>query len=268
MKTEFCAACLQLNSNETPSMNLKKIQGLIYQACDQGANFIFLPEHSPYLLSGSFSAIKGIVLNWHSRALDFFINLAREKKVWICTTMGSLDKKTGNLVNRTYLISSDGKIVVTYDKIHLFNARLGGKENHSESKIYKPGSQIVTALTPWGKIGLAICYDLRFPYLFQQLRKDGADFFCIPSSFSYLTGQAHWHALLRARAIENSCYIFAPNQYGTQRSGLIAYGHSLIVSPWGEILRDGGEGVGLILAKVSRKEIKRVRLLIPSGNQV
>lgn len=256
------AACLQLNSKESTPKNLEKIRDLTCQAYNQGANFIFLPEHSPYILSGSLPEVREFVLNWQPVALDFLTNLAKEKKIWLCATMGSLDKDAELLTNRTYLINNTGEVVVTYDKMHLFNAKLGGKENHSEHKIYKAGNRVTTALTPWGKIGFAICYDLRFPYLFQLLRKEEVDFFCISSSFSYLTGQSHWHVLLRARAIENSCFVFAPNQCGTQNSGLIAYGHSLIVSPWGDILKDGGEDVGFIHAQVNREELAKTRALL------
>lgn len=264
-KSRLTVACLQLNTSSDVEANLEKIYDLVGQACQKGAKLLFLPEHTPYILDRELSKFKEHVLSWESKVLSFFANLAKERKIWLNFSMASLDRKKDRLLNRSYLLNSTGEYCASYEKIHLFNTLLDGKEDHHESKIYSPGTDVVISPTPWGTLGFSICYDLRFPLLFREMRKRGADFLCVPSAFTSFTGKAHWHSLLRARAIENGCYVFAPNQFGNLPGGLEAYGHSLIVSPWGEILADHGEGVGFILAEINKDEIFEARSLISSS---
>ena len=168
------------------------------------------------------------------------------------------------LANRSLLVDPTGAIVARYDKIHMFDIDLPGGESYRESNAYRPGSGTVVVETPWGRLGMSVCYDLRFPHLYRALAQAGADFLAVPSVFTVPTGSAHWHVLLRARAIENSCFVFAPAQWGEHTAGRRSYGHSLIVDPWGEVLADGGEGVGIAAARIDVARIAEVRRMVPS----
>src|SRR3984893_14303909 len=168
--------------------------------------------------------------------------------------------------NRSYLIDSSGGIVASYDKIHMFDVQLAGGESYRESSTFKPGEKSVLAETPWGVLGMTICYDLRFPYLYRDLAHAGATMLSIPSSFTVPTGQAHWHVLMRARAIETGCFVFAPAQVGTHKgSNRKTYGHSVAVAPWGEVLADaGGEKAGFVIADVDLGKVADARKMVPS----
>jgi predicted amidohydrolase len=168
--------------------------------------------------------------------------------------------------NRSYLIDSSGGIVASYDKIHMFDVQLAGGESYRESSTFKPGERSVLAETPWGVLGMTICYDLRFPYLYRDLAHAGATMLAIPSSFTVPTGQAHWHALMRARAIETGCFVFAPAQVGTHKgSNRKTYGHSVAVAPWGEVLADaGGEKAGFVVAEIDLGKVAEARKMVPS----
>lgn len=265
--TKFKVACIQLNTELDTQKNLELINKLVTKAAKSEANFVLLPEHAPYFLYGSREEVKKIVTKSQLRSLDFFITLAKKLNIWLTATLGCHENDSDLLFNRTYLINNLGSVVASYDKIHLFNASLGINEAHQESNIYQKGSRIVTAKTPWGNLGFAICYDLRFPLLFQLMRQQNVDFFCIPSAFTETTGKAHWHTLIKSRAIETSCYVFAPNQYGLHLDRLSTYGHSLIVSPWGEILAECKNSVGFITAVINTDEIDKARKLISSSSQ-
>jgi predicted amidohydrolase len=168
------------------------------------------------------------------------------------------------LANRSFLIDADGAIVADYDKIHLFDVDLGGGEVYRESSSYAPGNKVVMADTPWGKLGMTICYDMRFPHLYHRLAQDGADFISVPSAFTRPTGRAHWHVLLRSRAIETGCYVFAPAQCGDHAGGRKTYGHSMIIDPWGEVLADGGEEPGFVVADIEPAKVAEAREKMPS----
>jgi predicted amidohydrolase len=165
--------------------------------------------------------------------------------------------------NRTHVIAPDGKIAAVYDKIHMFDVDLGNGESYRESATLKPGNQAVTGDLPWGRLGLSICYDLRFPHLYRALAKAGADFLTIPAAFTRTTGKAHWHVLQRARAIETGCFVISPAQCGRHAGDRETYGHALIVNPWGEVLADAGEEPGFILAKINPAEVAEARRKIP-----
>jgi deaminated glutathione amidase len=170
------------------------------------------------------------------------------------------------LANRSYLIDALGAVVARYDKIHMFDVDLEAGESYRESNAFRPGDRLVVAPTPWGALGMSICYDLRFPQLYRALAHAGADFLAIPSSFTVPTGKVHWHVLLRARAIENGCFVLAPAQWGEHAERRRTYGHSLVVDPWGEILADAGEGVGAISARIDPARVAEVRRMVPSLN--
>jgi predicted amidohydrolase len=168
------------------------------------------------------------------------------------------------IANRSFVLNPAGEIAAWYDKIHMFDVDLPNGESYRESKNYQPGDRAVVADLPWGKLGLSICYDLRFPYLYRALAHQGADFLCVPAAFTKVTGEAHWHSLLQARAIENTCFVFAPAQTGKHDDGRSTYGHSLIVDPWGEVLADGGTEVGYVTADIDMARVAEARDRVPS----
>src|SRR5207247_1825859 len=174
------------------------------------------------------------------------------------------DGSEERLANRSFLIDAGGAIVSRYDKIHMYDIDLPGGESYRESNAYRPGGRTIVAETPWGRLGMSVCYDVRFPHLYRALAQAGADFLAVPSVFTVPTGRAHWHVLLRARAIENACFVFAPAQWGEHTAGRKSYGHSLIVDPWGEVMADGGEAVGVVTARIDPARIAEARRSVPS----
>ena len=190
--------------------------------------------------------------------------LASELKIYLHIGSLALRATPERAVNRSFLIAPTGDILASYDKIHMFDIELDGGESYRESANYQPGETAVISDLPWGRLGLTICYDVRFPALYRALAEAGAAFISVPSAFTVRTGQAHWHTLLRARAIENGCFVFAAAQAGKHESGRETYGHSLIVDPWGEILAEAGTETGVILAKIDPAKVSTVRKTIPS----
>ena len=262
----FRVSCIQLCSSDNVEYNLKKTKKLIQKAIKQKTNFILTPE-----VSSKISLNKKKLLDTAtSMDKDFYLRgikeLAKKYKKWIL--IGSLILKIGKnrLVNRSILISSKGKIKSYYDKIHMYDAKLSKKEKYFESKLFESGKKIKCAKLPWGKLGLSICYDLRFPGMYKKMSKQGAMFISVPSAFTETTGKKHWHTLLKARAIENIAYIFAPGQAGKHCNGRKTYGHSLIVSPDGEILKELGKKEGVITTNVNPKYVTKLRKIIPSVN--
>lgn len=178
-----------------------------------------------------------------------------------------LDEAGGDedmLANRSLLISDKGEVVARYDKIHMFDVDIEGGESHRESETYRPGGQAVMAATPWGGLGMTVCYDLRFPYLYRSLAQAGAHFLSVPAAFTRVSGRAHWHVLLRARAVETGCYVFAPAQCGDHANNRQTYGHSLIIDPWGKILAEAGEKPSVITADIDPSRVAAVRAMIPA----
>jgi predicted amidohydrolase len=208
--------------------------------------------------------LQAVVAEEHEPALAAFRGLARETGAWLL--VGSLAIRLGpeTLANRSFLLDDAGRIVARYDKIHMFDVDLPGGESYRESALYRPGARAVVADTPWGRLGMTVCYDLRFPYLYRTLAHAGAVMLTIPAAFTKFTGQAHWHVLLRARAIETGCFVVAPAQCGSFSGGRESYGHSLIVAPWGEVLADGGEAPGFVVAELDLDRVARARRMVPS----
>ncbi len=271
MSAPFTAACIQFTAGPEPEANLREVTALIRRARDAGADFILTPEASNFIESGRRRRDKA-----RREADDPFLHglrdLARETGIWLLA--GSLvidpagepgaDIGEGRLANRSFLIDAQGGIVARYDKIHMFDIDLPGGETYRESNAYRPGIGTVVAETPWGRLGMSVCYDVRFPQLYRALAQAGADFLAVPSVFTVPTGTAHWHVLLRARAIENGCFVLAPAQTGTHPIGRNSYGHSLIVDPWGEVLADGGEGSGFVSAMLDPARVAEARGMVPS----
>lgn len=197
-------------------------------------------------------------------ALPLFADLARDLKVWMNLGSITVPAPDGRAYNRQYVIDDQGIVQATYEKIHLFDVNLGADDRYRESASLAPGERAVLVDTPWGKMGLSICYDVRFPHLYRDLAKAGADFLTVPAAFTHKTGQDHWHVLLRARAIETGCFVFATCQSGYHGKSR-TYGHSLIVGPWGEILAEGPEDEeAIVIAEIDPSEVAKVRGRIPS----
>tara|TARA_Y100000817_G_scaffold309304_1_gene298242 strand:- start:246 stop:1016 length:771 start_codon:yes stop_codon:yes gene_type:complete len=250
-------------SSDCIENNLKRSEKLIKKAINQKANLIITPE-----VSSKFSLDKKklfkIATNMDKDSYLLGIRkLAKKYKKWIL--IGSLIIKIKKkLLNRSVLIDDKGKIKTFYDKIHMYDAKLSKSEKYFESKTFKAGKNIKVVKLPWGKLGLSICYDLRFPNMYRKMSKKGAIFLSIPSAFTETTGRRHWHTLLKARAIENFSYVFAPGQAGKHCNGRKTYGHSMIVSPDGKILKELGKREGIITATIDPKKPFKLRKTIPS----
>ncbi|MFN3232323.1 MAG: carbon-nitrogen hydrolase family protein [Alphaproteobacteria bacterium] len=264
MAGAFTAACIQTNSTNEIEPNIRAVTELTRVAVGDGADFVLLPEVVSLMETRSKILFARACEEADDPALKAFRALADDLDIWLHT--GSLPIKLSEtkIANRSYVIDPSGSIAATYDKIHMFDVDLPGGESYRESKNYEPGGKAVVADLPWGRLGLSVCYDLRFPYLYRALAQAGASYLCVPSAFTRVTGEAHWHVLLRARAIENTCFVFAAAQTGTHDNGRDTYGHSLIISPWGEVLADGGTEVGYITAKIDTAEVDKARGRVPS----
>lgn len=260
----FKAACVQMCTGKDIDRNIEIASDLIRQAAAQGADFIVTPEQTALMELGSKALFANVVSEKDDRAIAAFSSLAQDLGVWLLIGSLAIKLSAEKVANRSYLISPKGRIHATYDKIHMFDVALPGGETYRESKNYKPGSDAVVADLPWGRLGMTVCYDLRFGGLYRTLAQSGADFLSIPSAFTQTTGQAHWHILMRARAIETGCYVVAAAQGGTHENGRETYGHSLIVSPWGDILAEADVDPGFIMADIDRAQVNEARGRIPS----
>lgn len=260
----FTVACVQLCTGRDVAANIEAAATLIGMAADQGADFIATPETTSLMELDRARLFEKTTAEADDPALACFTSLARSKGIWLL--IGSLVIKIApdRLANRSFLIRPDGCIAARYDKIHMFDVDLPGGESYRESKNYQPGEAAMIADLPWGRLGLSVCYDLRFAYLYRALAQAGARFLTVPSAFTKQTGQAHWHILLRARAIETGCFVIAPAQGGRHETGRETFGHSLIVAPWGDILAEGGTAPGVILAEIDPACVDEARARVPS----
>jgi len=260
----FRASLVQLRSGRSVDANVAAAEALIREAARTGAVYIQTPEVTTVMDTDRANLIASSSPDVAARATASFQALAAELGIWLhIGSMGVRDKSSDRIANRSILIAPTGEIAATYDKIHLFDVALANGETYRESDNFAAGDNAVVADLPWGRIGLTICYDLRFPELHQTLVRGGAIFLSIPAAFTRPTGEAHWHTLVRARAIETQCFVFAAAQGGRHEHGRETYGHSLIVSPWGEILAEGGIEPGVISADIDTAEIAAVRGRIP-----
>ena len=262
-------ALLQLTSSDQPEENLATVQKMIAEVVGQGAGFVCTPEVTNCVSMDRGHQARVLCHQDDDPTLIGLRAAAKEQDVWL--SIGSLALKGGEgdrFVNRSFLIGPDGSIVATYDKIHMFDVQVSATETYAESSGYAPGDQAVIADAGFAKIGLTICYDLRFAYLHRALAKAGADILLVPSAFSPVTGAAHWESLLRARAIETGCFVIAAAQTGTHAASTgkarQTYGHSLVVSPWGEVLADAGTTTGITLVDLDLADVSKSRKRIPA----
>jgi predicted amidohydrolase len=260
----FKVACVQNCAGTETEPNLKDCAELVREAAGRGAAFILLPEYFTGLDIQGHILIPEAFAETDHPALPLFAGLAQEHRAWILLGSLAITLEGGAIANRSYLLDPDGAIAARYDKVHLFDVDLAGGESYRESETIAPGACATVADLPWGRVGLSICYDLRFAQLYRALAKAGADFLTVPAAFTKTTGQAHWHVLLRARAIETGCFVFAPCQFGVHAGDRATYGHSLIIDPWGQVLADGGEDRGVAVAEVDPAAVARARAMIPA----
>lgn len=264
MKDAFRLACVQVNAGNEIGPNVEKASALIRQAAADGADFISLPECVALLEPDRAALFRKSATQEDHPALNDFCGLAARLGKWIHVGSLAVLSDDGRIANRTFLIDPAGAVNATYDKIHMFDVDLEGGESYRESNTYQPGDAAVISDLPWGRAGLTICYDVRFPALYTDLAYAGADFIGVPSAFTRKTGRVHWHVLLRARAIETGCWVFAAAQCGDHAAGRQTFGHSLIVDPWGEIVAEAGEAPGVIIADIDPARVAEARRSVPS----
>lgn len=264
MEQKLKAACIQMSSGPVITGNLDEAEKLIRQAAAQGAKFIATPENTCHIRMPSVEKLNSAPAQEDHPGLPRFSALAKELGVWILIGSMAVKASEDKLYNRSFLFDDQGNLAAHYDKIHLFDVVLSEKEKYGESEVIEPGTEAVVAWTPWGGMGMSICYDLRFAYLYRDLAKAGAGILLIPAAFTVPTGKAHWETLLRARAIETGSFVIAPGQTGEHEGGRKTWGHSLIIDPWGKILAEGGEKVGVVTAELDLSEVEAARTRIPS----
>ena len=260
----FKAAMIQMRSGLKPGTNIDDAVRMIGEAKSAGAEYVLTPEMTNILVAKREQLFAVVVEEEADASLATLRELARKLGVYI--HIGSLAIKISpdRAANRSFLVSPKGDIAARYDKIHMFDVDLAGGESYRESRNFRPGELAVLADLPWGRLGLTVCYDLRFPALYRALAEAGATMLAIPSAFTKQTGEAHWHVLIRTRAIENGCFVFAAAQGGKHENGRETYGHSLIVDPWGRILAEGGIEPGVVMAEIDPAEVANARARIPS----
>jgi predicted amidohydrolase len=258
-------AILQMTSGIDPAANAAALVRAVEDAAGGGAQMLFTPEMSGMLDRDRDRAVGKIVAEADNLVLTAVREAAGRVGMWIALGSLAMRRDDGRWANRSFLIDGAGGIVARYDKIHMFDVALATGESWRESAAYAPGETVVTAETPLGRLGLTVCYDLRFPALFEELGRRCCDVIAIPAAFTVPTGQAHWHVLMRARAIEASAYVIAAAQVGEHEDGRRTYGHSLVADPWGEVLVDlGGEAPGVGFAEIDSARIAEVRAQLPS----
>ena len=260
----FTVACVQITSGPDPAANLEAASALVREARSAGASLIATPEVSNVMGLRRREVAALARPEAEDTSVAGYRALAAETGAWLLAGSLVLRGAGDKLVNRSLLIDPQGGIAARYDKIHMFDVEIPDGQSYRESKAYEAGAAAVTADLPWGRLGLTVCYDLRFPDLYRALARAGAAFLTVPSAFTKYTGAAHWHVLLRARAIETGCFVFAPAQCGVHDGGRETYGHSLIVAPWGEVLADGGEAPGVSLAEIDPAAVAKARAMIPA----
>ena len=260
------AAVLQMTSGIDPAANAAAIVEAVRRAAEQGVDMLFTPEMAGYLDRNRARAAETLRSEADDPVLATVREAAARHGLWVHLGSLPLRQEDGDerWVNRSFVIDNKGEIRARYDKIHLFDVDLATGESWRESAVYRPGEKVVAVDTPWGRMGLSVCYDLRFPDLYRALTNAGVTMLLVPAAFTVPTGQAHWHVLLRARAIEAGCFVIAPAQTGRHEDGRETYGHSLVIDPWGDILLDMEEKAGLALADIDLSRVEEVRGRVPA----
>ena len=260
----FRVGLVQMCTGRDVERNIADAGALVREAAAKGAQYVQTPEITTLMEMERARLYAAVRPEEGNPAVAHFSALARELAIWLHLGSMAVLVANGRIANRSLLFSPEGGIAARFDKIHMFDVELPGGESYRESRNYQAGDAGVLAELPWGTLGLTVCYDLRFPHLYRALAKAGAEYLAIPSAFTRQTGEAHWHVLIRARAIENGCFVFAAAQAGRHESGRETYGHSLIVSPWGDIVAEAGVHPSVIVADVKSGEVREARARIPS----
>jgi predicted amidohydrolase len=262
--SRFRVGLIQMRSGRSPQHNVEAAAKLIGEAKNGGADYVLTPEMTNIIENDRERMFSSIVAEEHDSSLVVFRELARALGIFVHVGSLAIKVSPDKAANRSFLLDRKGDIIARYDKIHMFDVDLANGERYRESRNYRAGDLAVVAELPWGRIGLTVCYDLRFPALYRALAEAGAAFLTIPSAFTRPTGEAHWHVLMRARAIETGCFVLAAAQGGVHESGRETYGHSLAVDPWGRVLAEGATEPGVIFADIDPAEVALARSRIPS----
>jgi predicted amidohydrolase len=260
----FRVGLIQMRSDRSPLANIDAATKLIGEAKAAGADYVQTPEMTNIMEVKRESLFGTITAEDADPSLAAFREVARSQKLWLHVGSLAIKLLPDKAANRSFLIDPQGEIAARYDKIHMFDVDLAGGESYRESRSYRAGDAAVAIDLPWGRLGLTICYDLRFPALYRALAEAGCSFLAIPSAFTRQTGEAHWHVLMRARAIENTCYVLAAAQGGRHENGRETFGHSLVIDPWGRVIAEGGIEPGVVMAEIALADITAARSRIPS----
>ena len=260
----FIAACVQSTATPDVEADIRVLTDFIRAAAAKGARFVATPEYCAGLDTRDGKMFPVAFIEAEHPVLPAMQRLATDLKLWLLIGSIGVRAADGRIFNRSFMLSPAGAIAARYDKIHLFDIDLGEGRAYHESATIAAGRNAVIAPCAEGLIGLSICYDIRFPHLYRAYAQEGADMFAAPAAFTRVTGEAHWHVLQRARAIENGAYVIAPGQCGTLSGGAECYGHSLIVDPWGRVLADGGTAPGIVTAEIDLLQVAETRRRIPS----
>lgn len=264
-KTTFKAACVQLRSGVDRARNIADASALIEEAAGRGAHFIVTPEMTNAVDRNAARLSVSLPVGEDIEEVTAFSGLAADQGVWLLIGSMAIKREDGRLANRSFLFGPDGAIAARYDKIHMFDVDLDNGESWKESNIYEPGDKAIVVETPLAVLGLSVCYDLRFPHLYRAMARAGAGVLCVPAAFTRQTGRAHWKTLLTARAIECGAFVVAAAQGGVHEDGRETFGHSLIISPWGDILAEArGDEPGVIIAEIDLDRVRKARRQIPS----
>ena len=260
----FKAAMIQMRSGLQPGANIDAAVRYIGDAKSAGAEYVLTPEMTNILAANREQLFAVAAEEEADPSLATLREVARKLGIYVHIGSLAIRISPDRAANRSFLIDPKGDILARYDKIHMFDVDLAGGESYRESRNYRPGELAVLADLPWGRLGLTVCYDLRFPALYRALAEAGATMLAIPSAFTKQTGEAHWHVLIRSRAIENGCFVFAAAQGGRHENGRDTFGHSLIVDPWGRIIAEGGTEPGVIVGEINPAEVVNARARVPS----
>lgn len=263
--SKFVAAMVQMRTGLLPQESLVQGRHLIREAALAGAKYVQTPEVTNMMQLNRTGLFEHLRRDDEDESLKAYRALAAELGIYLHIGSMAVLATPERAANRAFLIGPDGEVIATYDKIHMFDIDLPNGETYRESANYQPGETAVISDLPWGRIGLTVCYDVRFPALYRALAESGASFLTVPSAFTQKTGEAHWHTLLRARAIENGCFVFAAAQGGIHENKRATYGHSLIVDPWGAVIAEAkGTDPGFILAEIDPAKVSEARKTVPS----
>ena len=263
--TKVIAALVQLRTPATQAAALEQAEPLVRQAARDGARLIATPEATNILQRDRSKLFELVRPLEEDVCVQGLVGLARELKVWLLIGSALVRREDGQLANRSVLVSDAGEVKATYDKIHMFDVDLPTGERHRESAVYTPGERASVAATPWGPVGMTVCYDVRFPHLYRSLAKAGAKIVTVPAAFTRPTGEAHWEVLLRARAIETAAFVLAPAQGGFHEDGRGTWGRSTIVGPWGQVLAKAEDDEpGVVSAELDLEEVDKARVAIPA----